>query len=179
MTAANIIASGGKAQAYAASVDDFERSAAMVAAIEADHGAIGILINNAGIASRGQSVVDTDPAEMRRMVATRSSSGFGAPYNMGKTAMEALAYTPAREERDHGIRVSIGAPGLVVTDMGQRLIHAGQGVEDIRTLDEFMPFGRVCQPADVVGMVRFSVSNENPYLNGECLDCGGGRQNLR
>ena len=64
MTAANTIASGGKAQAYAASVDDFERSAAMVAAIEADHGAIGILINNAGIASRGQSVVDTDPAEI-------------------------------------------------------------------------------------------------------------------
>ena len=113
------------------------------------------------------------------MVATRSLSGSGAPYNMGKTAMEALAYTLAKEERDHGIRVSIVAPGRVDTYMGQRLIHAGQGAEDIRTLDEFMPFGRVCQPADVVNVVRFSASNENPYLNGECLDCGGGGQNLR
>ena len=69
-TVANIIGNGGKAQAYAASVDDFEQNAEMVAAIEADHGAVGILVNNAGIASRGQSVVDTDPAEMRRAVAT-------------------------------------------------------------------------------------------------------------
>ena len=37
-TVAEIIANGGKAQAYAASVDDFEQNAEMVAAIEADHG---------------------------------------------------------------------------------------------------------------------------------------------
>ena len=174
-TVAEIISNGGKAQAYAASVDDYDQDAEMVAAIEADHGAIGILVNNAGIASRGRSVVDTDPAEMRRVVAThafgphylaslvlpkmrqldrgdiimissvatRSLGGNGAPYNMGKTAMEALAYTLAKEEREHGVRVNIVAPGLVDTDMGQRLIHAVQGVEDIRTLDESMPFGRV------------------------------------
>ena len=210
-TVADIIANGGKAQAYAASVDDFEQNAEMVAAIEADHGAVGILVNNAGIASRGQSVVDTDPVEMRRVVAThafgphylaslvvpkmrgldrgdiimissvatRSLSGYGAPYNMGKTAMEALAYTLAKEEREHGIRVNIVAPGLVDTDMGQRLIHAVQGVDDIRTLDESMPFGRVCQPEDVANVVRFLVSNENLYLTGERLYCDGGGQNLR
>ena len=113
------------------------------------------------------------------MVATRSLSGSGALCNMGKTAMEALAYTLAKEERDRGIRVSIVAPGLVDTYMSQRLIHAGQGVDDIPTLDEFMPFGRVCQSADVVNVVRFSASNENPYLNGGCLDCDGRGQNLR
>ena len=79
-TVAEITASGGKAQAYAASVDDFDQNAEMVAAIEADHGAIGILINNAGIASRGRSVVDTDPAEMRRVVATHA---FGPHYLAG------------------------------------------------------------------------------------------------
>ncbi len=207
-TVAEITASGGKAQAYAASVDDFDQNAEMVAAIEADHGAIGILINNAGIASRGRSVVDTDPAEMRRVVATHAfgphylaglvlpkmreldrgdiimissvaTRSLGAPYNMGKTAMEALAYALAKEEREHGVRVNIVAPGLVDTDMGQRLIHAVQGVEDIRTLDESMPFGRVCQPEDVANVVRFLVSNENSYLTGERLYCDGGGQNLR
>ena len=64
MTVADIIASSGKAQAYATSVDDFEQNAAMVSAIEADRGAIGILMSNAGIASRGQRVVETDPAEI-------------------------------------------------------------------------------------------------------------------
>ena len=47
---------------------------------------------------------------------------------MGKTAMEALAYTLAKEERPHGIRVNIVAPGLVDTDMGQRLMNALQGL---------------------------------------------------
>ena len=49
-----IVAAGGKAKAYAASVDDYDQDAEMVAAIEADFGAISILINNAGIASRAK-----------------------------------------------------------------------------------------------------------------------------
>ena len=202
---------GGKAIAFSASVDDYEQNAQMVADIERDLGPVSILVNNAGIASRGRSVVDTDPEEMRRVVAThafgphylaaltlpkmrtlgrgdivmissvatRSLGPNGAPYNMGKTAMEALAYTLAKEEREHGIRVNIVAPGLVDTDMGQRFIKAVQGVEDIRSLDQSMPFGRVCQPEDVANVVRFLVSDENSYLTGERLYCDGGGQLLR
>ena len=210
-TVREIEALGGKAIAFSASVDDYEQNAQMVADIERDLGPVSILVNNAGIASRGRSVVDTDPEEMRRVVAThafgphylaaltlpkmrtlgrgdivmissvatRSLGPNGAPYNMGKTAMEALAYTLAKEEREHGIRVNIVAPGLVDTDMGQRLIKAVQGVEDIRSLDQSMPFGRVCQPEDVANVVRFLVSDENSYLTGERLYCDGGGQILR
>ena len=210
-TVREIEALGGKAIAFSASVDDYEQNAHMVADIERDLGPVSILVNNAGIASRGRSVVDTDPEEMRRVVAThafgphylaaltlpkmrtlgrgdivmissvatRSLGPNGAPYNMGKTAMEALAYTLAKEEREHGIRVNIVAPGLVDTDMGQRLIKAVQGVEDIRSLDQSMPFGRVCQPEDVANVVRFLVSDENSYLTGERLYCDGGGQLLR
>ena len=210
-TVREIEALGGKAIAFSASVDDYEQNAQMVADIERDLGPVSILVNNAGIASRGRSVVDTDPEEMRRVVAThacgphylaaltlpkmrtlgrgdivmissvatRSLGPNGAPYNMGKTAMEALAYTLAKEEREHGIRVNIVAPGLVDTDMGQRLIKAVQGVDDIRSLDQSMPFGRVCQPEDVANVVRFLVSDENSYLTGERLYCDGGGQLLR
>ena len=210
-TVREIEALGGKAIAFSASVDDYEQNAQMVADIERDLGPVSILVNNAGIASRGRSVVDTDPEEMRRVVAThafgphylaaltlpkmrtlgrgdivmissvatRSLGPNGAPYNMGKTAMEALAYTLAKEEREHGIRVNIVAPGLVDTDMGQRLIKAVQGVDDIRSLDQSMPFGRVCQPEDVANVVRFLVSDENSYLTGERVYCDGGGQLLR
>ena len=210
-TVREIEALGGKAIAFSASVDDYKQNAQMVTDIERDLGPVSILVNNAGIASRGRSVVDTDPEEMRRVVAThafgphylaaltlpkmrtlgrgdivmissvatRSLGPNGAPYNMGKTAMEALAYTLAKEEREHGIRVNIVAPGLVDTDMGQRLIKAVQGVEDIRSLDQSMPFGRVCQPEDVANVVRFLVSDENSYLTGERLYCDGGGQLLR
>ena len=86
---------------------------------------------------------------------------------MAKAALEALAMTLAKEERAHGIRVNVVAPGLVDTDMGRRLVAATQGVENVRTLDATMPFGRVCQPEDVANVVRFLVSPDNSYLTGE------------
>ena len=197
---------GRKVKAYQASIDSFDDDAEMVNLVEAELGPVSILVNNAGIASRGQSVVDTDPAELQRVVAThafgphylakltlakmreqvrgdiimissvasRSLGAFGAPYNMGKTAMEALAYTLAKEEKRYGIRVNIVAPGLVETEMGRRLMKATANIDDLRQLDASMPFGRVCQPEDVANVVRFLVSDQNSYLTGERLYCDGG-----
>lgn len=106
--------------------------------------------------------------------ATRSMGPNGAPYNMGKAAMEALALTLAKEERPNGIHVNIVAPGLVETEMGRRLVRATQGVEDMRELDAVMPFGRVCQPEDVADVVRFFVSDRAGYLTGERVYVDGG-----
>ncbi len=204
-TAQAIAAAGGTARAYQAAVDDFEQDAEMVAAVEAELGPVSILVNNAGIASRGQSVVDTDIAELERVIrvhalaphylsklvipamrqqargdivvissaATRSLGANGAPYNMGKTAGEALAYTLAKEEKANGIRAHIVAPGLVDTEMGRRLMRAVAGVQDLRTLDADSPFGHVCQPEDVANVVRFLVSDANSYVTGERLYVDG------
>src|SRR6476646_2996851 len=46
---------GRKARAYQASVENLDEDAAMVADVLRDFGSIGILVNNAGIASRGNS----------------------------------------------------------------------------------------------------------------------------
>jgi NAD(P)-dependent dehydrogenase (short-subunit alcohol dehydrogenase family) len=92
---------------------------------------------------------------------------------MGKAAMEALAFTLAKEERPHGIHVNVVAPGLVDTEMGKRLVRSwGQ---DIETLDPHMPYGRVCQPEDVADVVRWLVSDAAGYVNGERIyvDAGG------
>jgi 3-oxoacyl-[acyl-carrier protein] reductase len=72
-----IEALGRKAKAYQASVESFEEDQAMVAEVLADFGRISILVNNAGIASRGQAVADTDPAEMERVVRIHA---FGPHY---------------------------------------------------------------------------------------------------
>ena len=68
-TVAGVIALGRKARAYQASVADEAASAAMVAAIEADFGPMSILINSAGIASRGKTVAGTDAAEVEKLLA--------------------------------------------------------------------------------------------------------------
>ena len=88
-------------------------------------------------------------------VATSHMAANGAPYNMGKAALEALAFTLAKEERAHGIHVNVVAPGLVETEMGVRLARASRrpALDDLRSLDAASPFGRVCQPDDVAEVV--------------------------
>jgi NAD(P)-dependent dehydrogenase (short-subunit alcohol dehydrogenase family) len=204
-TVAEIEKLGRKARAYSASVENWDEDVAMVADVLKDFGAISILVNNAGIASRGQSVADTDPAEMERVVrvhafgphylsklvlphmrkekrgdivmissvATKGMSPNGAPYNMGKAAMEALALTLAKEERQHGIRTNIVAPSLTVTEMGMRLTKARTG-GDIHKLDAASPFGRVSVPEDVAAAVTWLVSDANPYANGQKINIDGG-----
>ena len=203
---AEIQALGRKAKAYRASVESWDDDQAMVAEVLKDFGGVGILVNNAGIASRGQTVADTDPAEMERVVrvhafgphylskllipqmrsqgrgdivmissvATLGMAGRGGPYNMGKAAMEALALTIAKEEREHGIRCNIVAPSLTVTEMGRRLTRATTGLEDIHDLDARSPFGRVSTPEDVAAAVTWLVSSANPYANGQKININGG-----
>jgi len=201
---AEIKAMGRKAAAYKASVDAVEEVAAMMERVKAELGPISILINNAGIASRGQTVADTDPQEMARVigvhalapfycsklalpqmrgqkrgdiivissVATLAYAGRGAPYNMGKAAGEALAYTLAKEERPNNIYVNVVAPPLTDTDMGQRLAKA-RGVSQIHDLDKQMPFGHVCAPDDIANVVRYLVSDKNTYVSGEKVTVHG------
>ena len=205
-TANAVEALGRRAAIYRASVDDFDADTTMVEGVLKDFGFVDILINNAGLASRGQSVADTEPKELERVVrthafgphflsklvlpsmrargggaivmisssATRQHAANGAPYNMGKAAMESLAFTLANEERKNGIRVNTVAPGLVETEMGRRLVKAVSNVSDLRALDASMPFGHVCTPEEVAEVVRFLVSDRAAYVTGERIYVDGG-----
>jgi NAD(P)-dependent dehydrogenase (short-subunit alcohol dehydrogenase family) len=204
-TVAAVQALGRKARAYAASVERREDAQRLAREVLADFGAVHVLVNNAGIASRGRPVVDTDPAEPERLfgvhvmgpfhlaqallpqmralgrgdvvmissVATLRHAANGAPYNIAKAAMEALAYTLAKEERAHGIRTHVVSPTLTDTDMGRRLAKA-RGSADIHALDASSPFGRVSVPEDVAATVAFLVSDLNPYVNGQNVRVDGG-----
>jgi 3-oxoacyl-[acyl-carrier protein] reductase len=204
-TVRSIEALGRRAKPYRAAVESAPDDEAMVEAVLADFGAIDTLVHAAGIASRGNSVADTDPGELERVmavhamgahhlcrlvvptmrtrprgdvvfvssVAARMLAANGAPYNMAKAALEALAMTLAKEERRHGIHVNVVAPGLVVTDMGRRLVRA-MGVPDIATMDANAPFGRVCRPEDVAAVVRFLCSEQAGYVTGQVVTVDGG-----
>lgn len=213
-TVDRIRSSGGAATAYAASVDDADAMATMVESIADDLGPVDLLVCNAGIASRGDSVADTDPAELVRVlnthavgahhacrlvlpgmrravrgdivmissVAAHSHGANGAPYSMGKAAIESLAHTLAKEEMPNGIHVNIVAPGLVETDMGVRLaraIYANREMEDLRELDGDFPFGRVCQPSDIADVVLFLCSEAAGYVTGQRIVVDGGAGSAR
>lgn len=75
-TVAAIEAAGRRAVAVAGSVDSVEDNEAVVAVVRDELGTVDILINNAGIASRGLTVVDTDPSEVDRLFRTHALGRF-------------------------------------------------------------------------------------------------------
>jgi len=100
---------------------------------------------------------------------------FGAPYNMAKVALEALIVTLSHEEREHGIRANIVAPGMVATDMGDNYARMAAGVEHATDLDAVSPFGRCCRVEDVAGVVAFLVSEDGFYVTGQRIEVDGGQ----
>jgi len=105
---------------------------------------------------------------------TKINAANGAPYNMAKAALEALAFTLAKEEVDYGIHVNVVAPGLVDTEMGRRLVKSTSGEDDIRALDAQSPFGHVCRPEDVASVVSYLCSENAGYLTGQRIYVDGG-----
>lgn len=205
-TADQITAAGGRALAVQASMEDPGDLARAVAAARVGLGPIDVFVSNAGLASRGLAVADTDPAEVERLfqahalaahriaglvladmraaprgdVVVVSSSevahmrALGAPYNMAKAALEAFAMTLAKEEAANGIRVNVVAPGLVATDMGERLVRAKLGRDRVEELDSEQPFGRVTRPQDVGRLVAFLLSERAELVTGQRVVIDGG-----
>jgi len=99
---------------------------------------------------------------------------YGSPYNMAKAAVEALAATLAKEEAGNGIRVNVVGAGLTNTDMGRRLVRGAFGTSDIHDLSDRFPLGRVNEPEDVAGVVRFLLSDAGSQITGQRLAVDGG-----
>ncbi|MEX2228111.1 MAG: SDR family oxidoreductase [Dehalococcoidia bacterium] len=107
-------------------------------------------------------------------VATQNMGPRMGIYSITKAGMEALAHTLAKEERQHGMRVNIVAPGLVETDMGRNLVRQLTGSDDMRERDKIAPFGFVCQPEDIAAAVAFLVSENGRYITNERITVSGG-----
>ena len=94
-------------------------------------------------------------------------------YSVSKAALEAMAHTLAREEKPHGMRVNMIAPGLVDTDMGRRTVEAMGGDSDIRAVDVSMPFGFVCTPQDIAATAAHLCSEDGRYITNQRITISG------
>jgi 3-oxoacyl-[acyl-carrier protein] reductase len=185
---------GGRAvQADVSSPDDARR-------LVEEAGDIDVLVNNAGLTRDGllarmsdddwhtvietnlSSVFYTCRAVTRPMMKKRSgvivniSSVVGVHGNWGQTNYAAskagiIGFTKslARELGSRGIRANVVAPGYVKTQLTEVLPEEATAAMVGQT-----PLGRVAEPEEIAGAVRFLASDEASFITGDVLLVDGG-----
>jgi 3-oxoacyl-[acyl-carrier protein] reductase len=190
-------ADGGVAIAIKADSGDPEAIKAAVAQTAACFGRIDILLNNAGILTRG-SVDEYSLSDFDRMIAvnvravfvavqavvphmtaggriittgsvTADRAGFpgASVYAMTKGALAALTRGLARDLGPRGITVNVVQPGPTETDM-----NAG---EETRTIVQpLMALSRMGKDAEIASLVAFLAGPESSFITGSALTIDGG-----
>jgi 3-oxoacyl-[acyl-carrier protein] reductase len=185
---------GGRAiQADVSSPEDARR-------LVDEAGDIDVLVNNAGLTRDGllarmsdddwRMVIDTNLSSVfytcravtRPMMKKRGgsivniSSVVGVHGNWGQTNYAAskagiIGFTKslARELGSRGIRANVVAPGYVKTQLTEVLPE-----EATKAMIANTPLGRVAEPQEVAGAVRFLASDEASFITGEVLLVDGG-----
>jgi len=184
------------ARAIQADVASAEDAARLVT----EAGDLDILVNNAGLTRDGllarmsdddwrvvietnlSSVFYTCRAVCRPMMKKRAgaivniSSVVGVHGNWGQTNYAAskagiIGFTKAlaRELGSRNVRANVVAPGYVKTQLTDVLPE-----EATAAMLENTPLGRLGEPGDVAGAVRFLCSDEASFITGEVLLVDGG-----
>lgn len=107
---------------------------------------------------------------------TRRPLPNAVAYSATKGAIEAMTRSLALELAPHGVRVNVVLPSLVRSDI---YIDNGMSQADydamLVSLASIFPLGRVGEPDDVAGLVRFLVSAESSWMTGVAINVDGGR----
>ncbi len=184
------------ARAVQADVSDPASAAALVE----EAGDVDLLVNNAGVTRDGllvrmsdddwRTVIDTNLASCfytcraaaRGMMKKRSgtvvniSSIVGIHGNWGQTNYAAskagiIGFTKslARELGSRNVRANVVVPGYVTTQLTEVLPEDAKQAMLTNT-----PLGRLGDPEDVAGAVRFLCSDESSFITGAVLLVDGG-----
>lgn len=115
------------------------------------------------LGDRGGSIVN-----ISSVVGLRGYRGM-AVYGATKGGIDAMTRALARELGSWRIRVNSIAPGYLRTEMSVSLEEG-----DLEKILRRTPLGRLGAPQDVVGPVKFLLSDESAFITGQVLVVDGG-----
>jgi len=97
---------------------------------------------------------------------------FGSAYYASKHGVVGLTKAGAIEYGKSGIRVNAGCPGVIRTEMADRLINDNQQIESAVT--SLHPLGRLGTPEEVAHMVVWLSSDDASFVTGQAMAVDGG-----
>jgi 3-oxoacyl-[acyl-carrier protein] reductase len=184
---------GSAVQADVSSPEDAKR-------LVDEAGDLDVLVNNAGVTRDGvlarmsdddwRTVIDTNLSSVfytcravtRPMMKRRGGAivnvssvvgvhgNFGqANYAASKAGIIGFTKSLARELGSRGVRANVVAPGYVKTQLTDVLPE-----EATAAMIQNTPLGRVAEPGEIAGAVRFLASDEASFITGEVLLVDGG-----
>ena len=98
-----------------------------------------------------------------------AAAAGGAPYHVAKAGVNALTKVLAKEVAPAGVRVNCIAPGIVRSEMGERLLRF-HGEAMLHSI----PLGRAGEPADIGRAAVFLASPDAAWITGKILRVDGG-----
>jgi 3-oxoacyl-[acyl-carrier protein] reductase len=90
-------------------------------------------------------------------------------YAASKAGIIGFTKSLARELGSRNIRANVVAPGYVKTQLTDVLPE-----EATKTMVDQTPLGRVAEPAEIAGAVRFLASDDASFITGDVLLVDGG-----
>lgn len=193
-------AAGATARAYRCDVSNADEVKATADAVLADFGSVWALVNNAGI-TRDTLLARMKDEDFARVLEVNLTGAFNmmraltrplmrqrggrivsmssvvglmgnagqANYAASKAGLIGLTKSVARELAPRGVTVNAVAPGFVRTDMTAALPE-----QVVERYEGQIPLGRLADPEEVAGVVRFLVSDAAAYVTGEVIRADGG-----
>jgi 3-oxoacyl-[acyl-carrier protein] reductase len=195
-----IIQAGGRALAVRADVSKPDEAKQLFDAAERTWGPVTVLVNNAGVGQRLETIAKTDDALYERVMSINVRGTFNtlreasqrmpagsrivnistsvvgtlnpgyAVYAASKAAVETMSRVFANELRGRNIRVNVVAPGPTATE----LFLEGKSQELIDTLAKRAPLERLGTVEDMARVVAFLVGEESGWVHGQVLRVNGG-----
>ena len=95
-----------------------------------------------------------------------------SPYHASKHAVMGLTRSAALDYAKQGIRINAVNPGLIATEMMDRLTTTDTSSEQLAA--SIVPMGRMGQPEEIAATVVFLCSDAASYITGQSLVVDGG-----